>query len=364
MKKIAIIFPKDSEAVFNRHCRETFGGATVQLYLIAKELSTYKNIEVYSFINSYDHIEFEDQNKFNLVKTYKRRDNSLIKIIKFYRRIRQIRPDIIIQRGLSPFSCLMALFCRIIGIDFIFMFAHDREVLGRYQKTNNKCPLFTMLLNHAALLIFQSEDQLRRVNGNHLSKCRLIFSGNEIRPLNEEKKEFILWVGRMEKWKQPELFIELAKKHSTRKFVMISPPVDGQNGYYHSIVKEAGRLKNLQLINFVGFREVDSYFEKARLFVNTSTEEGFPNTFIQACKSKTPILSLNVNPGNFINKYNCGLVCENSFTVLSEKLDYILKNEKLYDEMAECAYRNSWENHNIKTNVKKLLETILITPNN
>ena len=34
-KKIAIIFPKDSSAIFDKKSTETFGGATVQMFLLA-----------------------------------------------------------------------------------------------------------------------------------------------------------------------------------------------------------------------------------------------------------------------------------------------------------------------------------------
>ena len=185
MKTIGIVFPKDSEAVFNRHCRETFGGATVQLYLIAKELSNFPQFKVVSLINQFRQIDFDDAGKFNLVQTYHPDDGALVKISKFHRRLRQVKPDILIQRGLSPFSCFLALYCRIFGIKFIFMFAHDREAQGRYQGSNRPCKYFNLLLEHSRLLIVQSEDQLKLLNGKHQSKYRLLFSGNEIKPLND-----------------------------------------------------------------------------------------------------------------------------------------------------------------------------------
>ena len=60
-KKIVIIFPKDSESIFNNK-KQTFGGATVQLFNYAMELT--KNHDVYCLTNEMDDIDYN--NFFNL----------------------------------------------------------------------------------------------------------------------------------------------------------------------------------------------------------------------------------------------------------------------------------------------------------
>ena len=44
-------------------------------------------------------------------------------------------------------------------------------------------------------------------------------------------------------------------------------------------------LSNLELYEDVPWNKIDTYFSNARVFVNTSTHEGFPNTFVQAALS-------------------------------------------------------------------------------
>ena len=47
-KKVAIIFPKNSSAIFDSNSTETFGGATVQMFLFTKEFNNYLDLDVSS----------------------------------------------------------------------------------------------------------------------------------------------------------------------------------------------------------------------------------------------------------------------------------------------------------------------------
>ncbi len=153
MNRIAIIFPKDSEALFNKNSKRTFGGASVQLYLIAKYLKKYSDNVVYSLIPDYQSIDFDEEKYFTLVKTFKENDSLIKKVLCYHKIIKTIRPNIIIQRGLTFFSCLLSLYCKIFNIKFIFMFAHDIETHGRYQNSRKKCFLFPLLLKTLSVAV-------------------------------------------------------------------------------------------------------------------------------------------------------------------------------------------------------------------
>jgi glycosyltransferase involved in cell wall biosynthesis len=120
-------------------------------------------------------------------------------------------------------------------------------------------------------------------------------------------KKGVLWVGRIEPWKRPESFIELARKMPGVPFTMVAPAFRGFEDYAAGIYRMAEGLKNLSIIDFVPFDEIDRYFRRAKVFVNTSTEEGFPNTFVQACMNFTPIVSLMSIPDDFIGKSGAGI---------------------------------------------------------
>lgn len=356
--KIVIIFPKDSEALFNRKSKRTFGGASIQMYLIAKELSNYKDIQTFSFIPNYKTINFNEKDKFNLIKTYNENDSFYSKILKFNKKLEEIKPDVVIQHGLTLFSCLLAKYCKLKGIKFIYMFAHDIEVKGRYQSNSKKCILFNILLSNSYKIITQNKYQQNELLKSYNKESHIIYNGFPIKKPSKNKKDIILWVARCDKWKRPELFIELAKRNKNHKFLMICPESKDKD-YYKNIINKSKYIKNLRFIPFVQFNKIDSYFKKAKLFINTSKFEGYPQTFIQATMNSTPILSLNVDPDGFITKYNCGYFCNGDLKLLNKRINELIRNKGLlYIKLSKNAYNYAKKNHNIKLNVKKLLNFI------
>ncbi|MFC1525135.1 glycosyltransferase, partial [Planctomycetota bacterium] len=123
----------------------------------------------------------------------------------------------------------------------------------------------------------------------------------------------------------------------------------------------AKQRPNLRFIEYV--TQIDRYFNEAHVLVNTSEYEGFPNTFIQAAKNKTPLLSFKVNPDNFINRYQCGFCAEGNFDQMVGKLKALLENEALHNKMGENAFRYAKQYHDINKIVpkfKKLLQSLVI----
>jgi glycosyltransferase involved in cell wall biosynthesis len=185
----------------------------------------------------------------------------------------------------------------------------------------------------------------------------MIPNGHRLPPLSDRQREFILWVGRSADFKRPGLFIDLAEKISGEKFTMICQQATGDDDY-DSLVARAEQVKNLEFIKRVPFGEIDNYFQRAKVFVNTSDAEGFPNTFIQACKSATPILSLNVNPDDFLSNYNCGVCCDNDTDKFPVALGQMLKNAS-YKELSRNAREYAKDKHDISKICDKYKELFI-----
>lgn len=358
-KKIAFIFPKDSSAIFDKKSKETFGGATVQMFLLAKEFSNYGDIDVGCFVVEFGWKDEEVTNGLKIYNTFSKDDNLFIKIIKFHKAIRKVRPDVIVQHGLTIFSCLLAVYCKIFKNKFVYMFASDIEADGYYQTNHKKATLFKLLISFADTLITQNQYQHDKILDKYNRKTDILYNGFPFDNSFNDKKNFILWVGRAEKLKQPEKFIKLASLNTNYKFVMICNKVVRQEDYFFSIEQLAKKIENLEFIPHVPFSEIEVYFKKAKIFVNTSDYEGFPQSFIQAAKNKVPIISLNVNPDDFITKYICGVYCGGDEKLMNHSIRELMNDSHKYGLLSENAYQYAKKNHDIKKNVRYLYNLIL-----
>jgi glycosyltransferase involved in cell wall biosynthesis len=124
---------------------------------------------------------------------------------------------------------------------------------------------------------------------------------------------------------------------------------------YGELVDRAKKVKNLQFLKRVHFDEMEDNFQRAKLFVCTSKGEGFPNTYVEACKHSTPILSLSVNPDNFLNRFNCGICAGDDWNKFSSQLGVLLDPKKR-DEYGKNARRYAEQNHDITKIVEKYKE--------
>ena len=63
----------------------------------------------------------------------------------------------------------------------------------------------------------------------------------------------------------------------------------GHEDLYDKTVEQSRKVPNLDFKGFLPFTEVEKQFKKAKLFINTSEYEGFPNTFLQAWRRGIPV---------------------------------------------------------------------------
>lgn len=360
-EKICIISLK-AYPLFNKASNAVFGGAEVQLFLLAREFAKNENVDVSFIVADYGQKSSEKYGGITVVKSFKIEDPSLVKNIKFLKCFVNINADIYIQRTLDPASGIIAILCKLLRKRFVYMVAHDMEVDGEYENNEGmmKSLLANVVFKYADVIVVQNTTQKDLLYINKGRDSILIKSGYPINDSSKTNKDdYILWVGRSKHWKRPELFIELAKLNTYLKFKMICPQAfNDQKDRYSLLKQDVMRVKNLEFIEYVPFSEIDKYFKKAKIFVNTSVKEGFPNTFIQAAKNGTPIISMNVDPHNFLDETKCGFFCEDKIDEMDRRLNQLLNDVNLYDKMSENAYKYAKENHDIKKNANQFYDFI------
>jgi glycosyltransferase involved in cell wall biosynthesis len=166
-------------------------------------------------------------------------------------------------------------------------------------------------------------------------------------PLDERHtdvdKDCVLWVGRDDPVKRPMLFIELARRLPDFKCIMI---MQGNGELKDKVISEAEMTPGLELIDHVGFFEIQHYFDMAICLVNTSEKEGFSNAFIQACISSVPILSYRVNPDKVLTENKIGAVCNDSVEVAAEFIMSLCSNS--LKDYGRNAYNYVKEKHDLQ----------------
>ncbi len=343
--KICFVSPK-AYPIFNPACNSVFGGAEVDIYHIATELAKDPAYEVTCIVADYGQPDFETRENVKLIKSLTFRENQLAGAIKIWHAMNLADAEHYLIKTASFGTFLTALFCKLKKRKFIYRSANTNECDGTWVRKNRFAGLlFKWSLKKAALVFVQNQSDKLNLQKTFKIDPTVIPNAHRINNNNGDKdRKHILWTGRSVASKQPEIFIELAKINPQYQFVMICQKATNDNNYQR-LTEQSANTPNLTLIERVPFSQVHTFFEQALAFVNTSTTEGFPNTFIQACIAGTPILSLNVDPDGFLTKSNCGLCVNGDQKKLNPSLHQLLHN---FDQYHTATRNYALEKHNIE----------------
>jgi len=376
-KKIKVCFVSTSAyPLFNKNSNAFFGGAEVNMYYLAKKISEDTDFDVTVCVGDYDQkqVELYDGVKVRKLKyqpmlfgaNNKKYETVPYKILRQIFLINELALkdyDVYINTcGGGMITQLVLLGKYIRRKKVIFRMASDSDAqcskfdgrLGRI-----KSWIYRKSLAGTSLVVAQTERQQKMLLQNINIQSVVINNGFFIKDqANVKEKAFFLWVSRSDENKRPDLFLKLAARLPDERFVIIIP---GDNETKEKAVCEAKRLKNVELLDFVPFSQIQDYYDKAKAFVNTSVYEGFPNSFIQSFLAGTPILSFNVNPDEIITKHNLGHLCNNN---LDDAVDFIKGlDENRIRVLGENCLDYVRKNHDIiksadkyKENIKRLLK--------
>ncbi len=355
--KICFVAPK-AYPIFNPDEGDYFGGAEVDLYYLATELAQDENFQVSYVVADYGQPPIEIREGVTIIKTVDFKKNPICGAWRVWRGLRQADARIYMLKTASPGTPLIALFCKLKSRSFTYRTASSYECDGTYLRKHRLLgPAFAWSLRQAEILFTQSTADAKNLSATIGVSSHIIPNGHPMPELDQKKRDTILWVGRDAAEKQPRYFLELARAIPTEHFTIICQTLTNDRAYA-DMKAQAAQIENLQFIPHVPFNQIDSYFQRAKVFVNTSDAEGFPNTFIQACTAGTPILSLNVNPDGFLDKQQCGLCACGDWDSFVKMLDKLLEPEiaRRYGANGRCYVE---ENHDIKK-IAQQYKTIFI----
>ena len=205
----------------------------------------------------------------------------------------------------------VVLFARLYGRKVIFRVAHDANcsrdtLMIKYRRDR---ALYEYGLRRVDTILAQTEVQQRMLHDNYGVASQLARMPVD---MPDGVCEFaardidLLWVNNLRRFKRADLYLELAALLPAAELHMIGGEVQGFEDLYREIRARSTTVANLHHHGAVPYHAVNAYYERAKVFVNTSDSEGFPNSYLQAWARGTPVVAF-FDPDGLIARHGLGM---------------------------------------------------------
>lgn len=338
-----------------------FGGAEVQTFLMARELSGDQAFRV-SVLTTVDDEPGVEQ--LDTLMLFKRRGQRRLSgrpgwfagLRSYWSAFREMREqfrvidaDVYVHAGAGVEVGTYALICRWLRRRFVWVVASMADVNELFGKVEGPLAwLYPLGVRLADEVICRTRDQQKALAARYQRAGALIRTGHIVRPGATREPSTVLWVGRIHPLKQPLMFLDLAEQLPAERCVMVGMRDRAHEGLWHQVRERAIRLPNVQWYENVPFSSVGGHFAEAKLFVSTSEYEGFPNTFVQAAANGVPIVSWRVDPDRVLSEHRIGICAGGSFERLLSSARMLCTDDHQRREMGSRAKTYAREYHDLE----------------
>ncbi len=215
------------------------------------------------------------------------------RMTRLWKVMKRIDADVYYQRCAAVHTGYVAAFCRMNGKRSIYGGASDVDFIPGKQDIAFARDrfIFEQGLRRVDRIVVQNPEQQRLLRENYGLDGALIhncFTG----PADGQgdRAGYVLWVATLRPSKRPEVLIEIARRMPHLRFVVVGGP-DGEPAsekLAREMRQAAAVVPNIDYRGFLPFNAADRLFDGARVLLNTSLYEGFPNTFLQAWARGVP----------------------------------------------------------------------------
>lgn len=302
--------------VLEKSTTRVSGGAELQIALLARELAR-RGIEVVIAAGDTGQKDGEVHEGVRIRNAGKFPTGGLADTARALPRaaaiLREERPDWVFLLGWTTWLFFLYAMRPLAGYRLGFICGLDTEVNGGFRRENPvRGALFEYAMRRCDVRFAMTGDQK-----NHFQNAGMDcgFYRNLILPRARERRAEkpidFLWVSRCQPIKRPHLFLDLAEKLPEAACRMVCPREDA--GLYASVSARAATIPNVTFVERVPYHEIQDVYDQAKVFVNTSEWEGWPNSFIQSGLGSAALLSLDVNPDHLFETYRLGAFADGSF---------------------------------------------------
>lgn len=191
---------------------------------------------------------------------------------------------------------IIAAFCRRNGRRFVFRIASDSDCAPDTLLVGNARDrmLYHYGLRRADRILAQTDKQaelLFKNYGLHAEVAGMFSDLPETVKSFAARETDLLWLANMRPMKRPAWFLDIVRQVPELRCDMAGGIHPAEPDIYTSTEQGARGLANLRFHGQVKFGETRALFANARIFVNTSSLEGFPNTYLQAWANGVPVVA-------------------------------------------------------------------------
>ena len=261
------------------------------------------------------------------------------------------RPTWLYWRGANHLLGPSTAMARILGIRTIFSAAVDSDIIPKIALFQRPrwWRLYACGLCWADKIFVQHGWQLNALAVKLRSKAFLVPSIAEsisIARHHHERTPYLAWVGQLRQPKRPDLLFEMARQSPDMRFVVCGGPSAFRTParYSEDIINALRSLPHVEYRGQVSPAEAQMVIAEAAALISTSDEEGFPNTFLQAWSSGTPVISLKIDPDHVIERRGLGAVSGDINTAVSIVRNLVQRPDKR-EKIAHRARRYVEEYH-------------------
>ena len=161
---------------------------------------------------------------------------------------------------------------------------------------------------------------------------------------SESKENVISFVGRLDKGKNVGELLEIFEQSNLPKDWILQIIGDGvERNNLEKYVKDKGLEKNVCFLGSKNIDEISELLGKSKIFVTTSLKEGLPTVLVEAmfCSNALIAYDCNYGPLDIINENNGFLIPLGDKKMFREKLEYLIMNEDIYNNLNKSSYEES-----------------------
>lgn len=348
-------------AIINRHKEDTYGGSEVQCDIIARQLKNFGHEIIY--------LAMDGQEKYSAsyttipVKT----TTEITDVCK------REHPDLVYWRFNKNHFLKTVRELSQFNIPIVFAGSNLND-LKRWKKAviNQDKSIIKKVIIHGLTGITHLRNHLgfRYVSGVVVNNEQFldavsnpvkthIHSSVEDRAVKFTwERPYVLWVSSLKPIKRPEVCLEaaLSLKEKGVDVLMIGPV---QKKQYEYIQNHRSTPENLHYLGAKPNEVVNGAIKESICLIHTCRPEGFPNVFMQAWQYGKPVVSLEYDPDQLLEKKGLGLVSQNEITSFISNIERVIDDKELRDDMAEKAKLYTEQNLSPERNAKKLEEFFL-----